>query len=199
MSRHVVRRIKNSLAEKRENLSAWRKAAPVTEKEICLGCATEADLQTHLEVIDATLEEVESETFGICQVCHQTVDTSLLEMDYTATICLGCLSEEEQSQLETDLELSQTVQRALMPQQAPAIPGLEVAAFSRPAQIVGGDYFDFIPLEDGTYVLTIADAMGHGLSAGMFMTSLQATLHTLLPESQSPSRVLERINHFYLH
>jgi phosphoserine phosphatase RsbU/P len=199
MPRHVVRRIKDSLTEKRENLSAWREAAPAAEKEICLGCATEADLQTHLEVIDATLEEVESETFGICQVCHEAVDTSLLEMDYTATICLGCLSAEEQTQLETDLELSQTVQRALMPQQAPAIPGLDVAAFSRPAQIVGGDYFDFIPLEDGTYVLTIADAMGHGLSAGMFMTGLQATLHTLLPESQSPSRVLERINHFYLH
>jgi phosphoserine phosphatase RsbU/P len=101
--------------------------------------------------------------------------------------------------LETELELSQTVQRALMPIESPAIPGLDVAAFSRPAQIVSGDYFDFIPLEDGTFGLTIADAMGHGIAASMFMTSLQATLHTLLPESKSPAKVLERINHFYLH
>src|SRR5690242_5944845 len=118
MTRQVVRRIKNSLVEKRENLSNWVGTAPFEEKEICLGCATEADLQTHLEVIEATLEETESNTFGVCQVCNQSVDTSLLEMDYTATVCLGCLSEEEQQQLETELELSQTVQRALMPQQA---------------------------------------------------------------------------------
>lgn len=199
MTRRVVRRIKSSLAEKRENLSNWVETTAVDEKEICLGCASEADLQTHLEVIDTTLEQAESESFGVCQVCHQSVDTSLLEMDYTSTVCLGCLSEEEQQQLETELELSQTVQRALMPQQLPAIAGLDVAAFSRPAQIVGGDYFDFIPLDDGTHALTIADAVGHGLSASMLMTSLQATLHMLLPESKSPAAVLERINRFYLH
>jgi len=199
MTRRVVRRIKNSLTEKRQNLSGWLETALVDEKEICLGCATEADLQTHLEVIDLTLQETENETFGICQVCHESVDSSLLEMDYTATVCLGCLSEEEQSELETELELSQTVQRALMPQHPPNIPGLDVAAFSRPAQIVGGDYFDFIPLDDGTHALTIADAVGHGLSASMLMTSLQATLHTLLPDSLSPAKVLERINRFYLH
>ena len=199
MTRRVVRRIKNSLTEKRENLSGWLEAAPVAEREICLGCATEADLQTHLEVIDVTLQQAESDAFGICQVCHGSVDSSLLEMDYTASVCLGCLSEEERSQLETELELSQTVQRALMPHQAPDIPGLDVAAFSRPAQIVGGDYFDFIHLDDNSYALTIADAVGHGLSAGMLMTGLQATLHTLLPDSQSPAAVLARINHFYIH
>jgi sigma-B regulation protein RsbU (phosphoserine phosphatase) len=120
-------------------------------------------------------------------------------MDYTSAVCLNCLSESERHQLESELELSQTVQRALMPQQDPSIPGLDVAAFSRPARIIGGDYFDFIPLDDGTHGLTIADAMGHGIAASMFMTSLQATLRTLLPESQSPGMVLERINKFFLH
>jgi len=199
MTRRVVRRIKDSLAEKRETLTGWLETAPVDEREICLGCATESDLQTHLEVIEVTLQETESETFGVCRVCQGSVDSSLLEMDYTATVCLGCLSEEERNQLETELELSQTMQRALMPQQAPDIPGLEVAAFSRPAQIVGGDYFDFIPLDNGAHTLAIADAVGHGFAAGMLMTSLQATLHTLLPDSQSPAAVLKRINHFYLH
>jgi sigma-B regulation protein RsbU (phosphoserine phosphatase) len=47
--------------------------------------------------------------------------------------------------------------------------------------------------------LTIADAMGHGIASSMFMASLQATLHVLLPESQSAGLALERINHFYLH
>jgi phosphoserine phosphatase RsbU/P len=199
MARPVVHTIQHSLTEKRQNLTEWLEASPTDEKETCIGCASEQDVQVHLDVIGATMQKTEMEDFGVCQVCRGTIENNLLELDYTASICLDCLSEPERRQLETELELSQTVQRALMPQEAPAIPGLDVAAFSRPAQIVGGDYFDFIPLEDGTYGLTIADAMGHGFAAGMFMTSLQATLHTLLPESKSPGAVLERINRFYLH
>lgn len=197
--RRIVPQIQRSLVEKRQNLEQWLEASPVEDRETCLGSATEQDVHTHLEVIGAAMAKTESETFGVCEVCQGGIETRVLEMDYTVSVCLECLSEQERRQLESELELSQTVQRALMPQEAPSIPGLQVAAFSRPAQIVGGDYFDFIPLEDGTYALTIADAMGHGLAAGMFMTSLQATLHTLLPESVSPAAVLERINRFYLH
>ena len=199
MARAVVQHIQRSLTEKSQNLSQWLEASPVDEKETCLGCATEQDVHTHLDIIGATMQKTESETFGVCQVCQGSVESNLLEMDYTATICLDCLSEPERRQLETELELSQTVQRALMPQEDPLIPGLDVAAFSRPAQIIGGDYFDFIPLDDGTHGLTIADAVGHGIAASMFMTSLQATLRTLLPDSQSPGAVLKRINKFFLH
>ena len=72
-------------------------------------------------------------------------------MDFTATVCLGHYSEDELRQLESELELSQVVQRALLPQQVPPLPGYDIAAFSRPAQIVTGDYFDFLQFEDGTY------------------------------------------------
>ena len=199
MGRTVIPRIQKSLTDKRQNLEQWLETTSVDEKETCLGYATEQDVQVHLELIDTVMQKTESESFGICEICQSEVDTNLLELDYTATVCLGCLSEQEQHNLETELELSQTVQRALMPQGAPAIPGLDAAAFSRPAQYVSGDYFDFIPLPDGSFGLTIADAMGHGFAASMFMASLQATLHMLLPESLSPADVLKRINHFYLH
>lgn len=199
MAKAVVQHIQRSLTEKSQNLSEWLEASPVDEKETRLGLATEQDVQIHLNVIGAAMQKTESETFGVCEVCQGSIESNLLEMDYTSMVCLGCLSEPERHQLETELELSQTVQRALMPQEDPLIPGLDVAAFSRPAQIIGGDYFDFIPLDDGTHGLTIADAMGHGIAAGMFMTSLQATLRTLLPDSQSPGAVLERINKFFLH
>jgi sigma-B regulation protein RsbU (phosphoserine phosphatase) len=199
MSQEVVQHIQRGLTEKSQNLVQWLETSPADEKETCLSCATEVEVQTHLHVIEATLQATASDTFGVCQVCQGSIQPGLLEMDYTSTVCLDCLSEPERRELETELALSQTVQRALLPQSAPSIPGLEVAAFSRPAQIVGGDYFDFIPLEDGTHGLTIADAMGHGIAAGMFMTSLQATLRTMLPESSSPGKVLERINKFFLH
>jgi sigma-B regulation protein RsbU (phosphoserine phosphatase) len=199
MGRTVIPHIQHSLTEKRQNIEQWLEASPVDEKETCLGTCTEQEVHTHLDIIGVTMQKTETETFGVCEVCQGSIESGVLEVDYTASVCLGCLSDEQRHQLESELELSQTVQRALMPQEVPSIPGLEVAAFSRPAQIVGGDYFDFIPLEDGTYALTIADAVGHGIAASMFMTSLQATLHTLLPESRSPGAVLERINRFYLH
>jgi sigma-B regulation protein RsbU (phosphoserine phosphatase) len=101
--------------------------------------------------------------------------------------------------LESELEMSQVVQRALLPQKAPSIPGLNIAAFSRPAQIVGGDYFDFVPFKDGGHGFVMADVSGHGVSAGMLMTSLQTAFHTLVPAAESPLEVLERINHLYMH
>ena len=82
---------------------------------------------------------------------------------------------------------------------APRIPGLNVAAFSRPAQIVGGDYFDFVPFKDGGHGFVMADVSGHGVSASMLMTSLQTAFHTLVPGAESPLEVLERINHLYMH
>jgi sigma-B regulation protein RsbU (phosphoserine phosphatase) len=101
--------------------------------------------------------------------------------------------------LEAELELSQIVQRALMPYRAPVISGVEVAAFSRPAEIIGGDYFDFFKFKDGTHGLVIADVSGHGVSAGMLMSSLQTALQMMAPDTDSPAEILERINRFYIH
>jgi sigma-B regulation protein RsbU (phosphoserine phosphatase) len=120
-------------------------------------------------------------------------------MDYTACVCLDHYTEQERRQLETELELSHAVQRALLPERPPAVPGLDLAAFSRPAQIVGGDYYDFIQFQNGNQGLAVADVEGHGVSAGMLMSSLQTSLRTLIPESTSPVEVLQRVNRFYLH
>jgi sigma-B regulation protein RsbU (phosphoserine phosphatase) len=127
------------------------------------------------------------------------VDHELLEMDYTAHVCLDHYSAEERRRLESELELSQVVHRALMPQRVPEISGLEIAAFSRPADIIGGDYFDFFRYRDGTHGLVIADVSGHGVSAGMLVSSLQTAIQTMAPETDAPADILERINRFYIH
>jgi sigma-B regulation protein RsbU (phosphoserine phosphatase) len=127
------------------------------------------------------------------------VDAQLLEMDYTAVVCLDHYSEEERRRLESELELSQVVQRALLPQRMPDIRGVELAAFSRPSEIIGGDYFDFFQFRDGTHGLVIADVSGHGVAAGMLMSSLQTAIRTMAPDTDSPAEILERINRFYIH
>jgi sigma-B regulation protein RsbU (phosphoserine phosphatase) len=186
------------LEEKQKEITEFLETAPETEKDLCLG-HDEDCIETHLHVIESSLEKIEEETLGVCVVCHGYVDAQLLEMDYTAAVCLDHYSEEERRRLESELELSQVVQRALLPQRIPNIRGVELAAFSRPSEIIGGDYFDFFQFQDGTHGLVIADVSGHGVAAGMLMSSLQTAIRTMAPETNSPAEILERINRFYIH
>jgi len=198
MVTELYERIQEGLEEKQKEITEFLETAPETEKEVCLG-DDEKCVETHLHVIETSLEKIDDKTLGICVVCHGYVDAGLLQMDYTAAVCLDHYSEEERRRLESELELSQVVQRALLPQRMPQIRGVELAAFSRPSEIIGGDYFDFFQFRDGSHGLVIADVSGHGVSAGMLMSSLQMAIRTMAPETDSPAEVLERINRFYIH
>jgi sigma-B regulation protein RsbU (phosphoserine phosphatase) len=191
--------VQRGLAETRENLAHWIETTPEAKRrgQCCAG--DESCVRQHMQVLDESLQKIQEGTFGVCEICHEAVDDALLRMDYTSTVCLGHFSEQELRQLESELELSQVVQRGLLPQSAPRIPGLSVAAFSRPAQIVSGDYFDFVEFSDGDHGIVMADVSGHGVSAGMLISSLQTAFQTLAPTSTSPLDVLERINHLYAH
>jgi sigma-B regulation protein RsbU (phosphoserine phosphatase) len=199
MERKIYADIQKGLEEKQANLFHWVESTPEDKRQVCLCTEDEICLDEHLHVIADSLEKIEDETLGICEICHEMVDDKLLQVDYTATVCLGHYSEAELRQLESELELSQAVQRALLPQQVPSIEGLTISAFSRPAQIVSGDYFDFVNFKDGTHGFVIADVSGHGVSAGMQMTSLQMAFQMLVPEKNSPLEVLKRVNELFIH
>lgn len=125
----IFDRFLQSLTEARSNLGTWLQGAPQQKKETRLGPADDRAVQQHLKVIDTYIEQAQANTLGLCQVCHGFVDEELLEMDHTASICLDHYSEEERRQLEYELELAQSVQRTLLPQRVPDIPGLEVATY----------------------------------------------------------------------
>jgi len=197
MAVDIYRRIQDSLAEEQQNLTDFLDSASDEKKDLC--CQEGVEIQEHLQVIEDAIEKAEDGTLGICTVCHGHVDPGRLEVDYTADVCLEHLSGPERRRLEEELQFSQVVQRALLPQDPPTIPGVELAAFSRPAAFVGGDYFDFFHFRDGTHGLVIADIPGHGVSAGMLMSSLQTAIQTMAPDTDSPSEILERINRFYIH
>jgi len=198
MVTELYERIQEGLEEKQKGLTEFLEAAPETERALCLG-DDENCVETHLHVIESSLEKIEEHTLGVCVICQGHVDARLLEMDYTAMVCLDHYSDEERRRLEAELELSQVVQRAMLPQGVPSIEGVELAAFSRPSEIIGGDYFDFFRFRDGAHGLVIADVSGHGVSAGMLMTSLQTAIQTMAPDTESPAEILERINRFYIH
>lgn len=199
MESSVFARFVVSLRNRKNALLAWMQEAPPDEMAIRLGRAGTDAVNEHLGVLEQAILRAKEGELGRCSVCHEFVEKHWLETDFTTSVCIDHLSGPERSRLESELELSQKVQKALLPQQVPQISGWELASFSRPASIVGGDYFDFARLRNGHHALVIADVMGKGMPASLLMASLQASLRIIIPESTSPASVLERVNQVFCH
>ncbi len=94
-----------------------------------------------------------------------------------------------------ELELARAVQERLFPQQMPRIPSATVAGSCRPAQIIGGDYYDVFPLGDGRFALAIGDVSGKGTSAALLMAGLRSSLRALaLDLALDPAQIMDRMN-----
>jgi len=88
------------------------------------------------------------------------------------------LYDEEQSlkKIEEELKFASDIQQKLLPKENPAVEGYDISGKSSPAKEVGGDYFDFIPIENDKVVLCLGDVSGKGMPAALLMSNLQATL-----------------------
>jgi len=104
----------------------------------------------------------------------------------------------EKERLEREMALARDIQRSLLPETAPLLPGFDIAVTNEPCYEVGGDYYDFLPLGSDTLLVVIADVEGKGLSSAMVMSNLQATLRALVPDLQSLDNLAESLNHMIL-
>lgn len=103
--------------------------------------------------------------------------------------------------MKRDLEIAREIQSWLVPSEPPAIPGAEVAFWTRPQNSVAGDYYDaFYPTDDaasgGKLLLVMADVAGKSVPAALLMATLQASLHTLASEGLPLTQLAERLNHY---
>jgi sigma-B regulation protein RsbU (phosphoserine phosphatase) len=197
MENTVLHRLKESLLERRDALAEWIQQAAEGEIQTKTGLSGKDVVERQIGQLDNAVQKADNGLLGLCDVCHDYVDTSRLEMDYLASVCIDHLSGEERTRLETELELSQKVQKALLPNVIPSIHGLDISVFSQPAHIVGGDYFDFFKYRDGSHGFVIADVMGKGMPASMLMASFQASLRIIGPESNDPAEVMTRLNQIF--
>jgi sigma-B regulation protein RsbU (phosphoserine phosphatase) len=101
----------------------------------------------------------------------------------------------QRERLDRELEIAREVQQRLFPQKLPKVDGLDFAGYCRPAQGVGGDYYDFIRLPDGCLGIAIGDVSGKGIAAALMMASLQASLRgqTIKP-ADTLSEMVQHIN-----
>jgi sigma-B regulation protein RsbU (phosphoserine phosphatase) len=94
-----------------------------------------------------------------------------------------------------EMEIAREVQERLFPQNMPPIPGATVAGHCRPAQGVGGDYYDVFPLQDGRIGLAIGDVSGKGISAALLMASLRASLRGVtLDNPRDFAKLMDKVN-----
>ncbi|HLJ86519.1 MAG TPA: SpoIIE family protein phosphatase [Candidatus Angelobacter sp.] len=86
----------------------------------------------------------------------------------------------EKQRHEQDLALARSIQRSLLPDTTPVVPGYDIAVLSDPCFEVGGDYYDFLNLGPQSLLFVIADVEGKGVSSALVMSNLQSTLRALV-------------------
>jgi len=96
--------------------------------------------------------------------------------------------------LKNDLEIAREIQKAMLPPGRFRAPGADVAGLSRPANTVGGDFYEILPLGDGRLVTAVGDVAGKGSPAALLMALLLAMMRTLVDERLPPAALLERLN-----
>lgn len=96
--------------------------------------------------------------------------------------------------LKNDLEIARQIQQAMLPRATYQAPGLEAFGMTRPANTVGGDFYDILPLPDGRVLLALGDVAGKGSPAALLMALLLAMMRTLVDEGLEGAALADRLN-----
>ncbi len=157
-------------------------------------------------MICAPLTDGDGNTFGALQIDStkgrgqfREEDTDLLSgVAAQAGIVINNAQMHEQAlvqkEVEQDLKLATEVQQAFLPQTPPEASGFDVTSFYQAANHIGGDYFDYIHLADGRIGVVVADVVGHGVAAAMFMAKLSAETRFCLASEPDVSKAIVKLN-----
>ena len=99
-----------------------------------------------------------------------------------------------QQEQEREIAEAKAIQEKLLPREIPQMPGYEIASAWQSARLVGGDYFDILPLSEKTLGMCIADVAGKGMPAALLMSNLQAAVRGLSSLSIAPHLLCNRLN-----
>src|SRR5215470_18471517 len=125
--------MREQLVERRERVAAAISSA-----------GPDPQLTALLREVDAALARFESGSYGVCEVCHDTVEAARLIANPMERFCLDHLSASEQRALEDDLTLAAQIQRGLLPKHSVRTGGWHFDYAYEPARMVSGDYVDIV-------------------------------------------------------
>lgn len=100
----------------------------------------------------------------------------------------------EKEKHEYDMRMARTIQEGILPRQVPDLSGWRVAAYWQPAQAVGGDFYDFIPLPDGRLGLVLGDVTGKGIPAALVVATTHSVIRAAARSTAHPGVLLNQVN-----
>jgi len=137
---------------------------------------------------------VEAMQRGACEFVQKPWDNRQLLGKLEAQIDRARALRVAQRCHEEELREAREIQNRLLPKDLPKLPDYEIAAMTRPARCVGGDYYDVVRISERETVISIADVSGKGLPAALLMSNLQAALKPLLWQKLPPRELCHRLN-----
>jgi sigma-B regulation protein RsbU (phosphoserine phosphatase) len=185
----------------REQLEKRRDSLKIAISTISLTDAPDTSAPFHklLEDVNSAIRRMDEGTYGICDLCYDSVEKERLIADPLVRLCLDHLTSEEQRALERDLELASQVQRGLLPQTDVRHRDWRIHYFYRPAGVVSGDYCDLIPGtgDEGKLIFLLGDVSGKGVAASLLMTHLHAMFRALSGIGLELDRLMEMANRVF--
>jgi sigma-B regulation protein RsbU (phosphoserine phosphatase) len=163
------------------------------------GSSHSAPLLDLLKEVDDALERMQTGTYGICEVCNESIEPDRLIADPLIRLCLPHLTPAQQRALEQDLELAAQIQRELIPKPRIRHGTWEICCHYEPLGLVSGDYCDVIVRDpqNGQLFFALGDASGKGVAASMLMSHLHAILRTLVTTHAQVQELVERAGHIF--
>jgi PAS domain S-box-containing protein len=127
---------------------------------------------------------------------HKDLEKRVAERTEQLKIAMAKQQEEarERERIEQELRVARLIQQTLLPKTLPGLPGYDVAAYYQPAREVGGDFYDFLELEDGRLGLVVGDVTDKGVPAALVMATTRTLLRAAAQRLFSPGEVLQRAN-----
>ena len=180
--------IQDQLVERRERVEAALASTPG---------GPPGALQALLSEIDQALARLAGGSFGLCEVCHDPIESDRLVNDPLVRFCLDHLTASEQRALERDLQLASQIQTGLLPQTDVRHGRWRAARHYRPLGPVSGDYCDLVPEADGRVFFMLGDVSGKGVAASMLMVHLHAMFRTLISVGMPLTSMLERASSLF--
>ena len=150
--------------------------------------------------------KVRDEVIGIFNIQHTSINAFTPERIRLLEALAGHVStaianarmfeheRREKERMSRELEEARAVQFGLFPGDCPKIDGFEITGVCLPCQEVGGDWYDYVPLDDGRLGVVLADVSGKGMAAALLMSSARSVLRMHATGSLSPGEVLKKVN-----
>lgn len=150
--------------------------------------------------------EIDGQVIGVFTASHHELDAFPVEqIRLLQSLCshvavavqnaqLFQRERRERERMSREGDEARMIQQALFPKSSPLIPGMKVTGASHPAGAVGGDWYDFIPLDEDRWGLVLADVSGKGTAAGLLMSATRGMLRSLAETACTPAEVLTKLN-----